>query len=152
MVDFIIPDAIKHVFFIRFIKDLPYRTKVGQEKSLANFTKSPNFTYETSYNSDTVISILIFSPFILPNWFFYIFAKIFSHQAFSYTVYIYALTHRQLCLDCESCVQALVYLYSFNRFHWWTQSMLFLFFCFAHHWILILNKYFNFCKLGTQKC
>ena len=44
---------------------IPYRTKVWWEKSLvnlANFTKSPNFICQTSYNSTTIVSILTFLP------------------------------------------------------------------------------------------
>ena len=41
---------------------VPYRTKGWREKSLANFTKSPNFIRQKSYNSTTIVSILTFSP------------------------------------------------------------------------------------------
>ena len=56
---------------VEIVSYVPYRTKVWQEKSLANlanFTKSPNFIHQTSYNSTTIISVLMFSPnFITPN-------------------------------------------------------------------------------------
>ena len=65
---------------------IPYRTKVWQEKSLANlvnFTKSPNFIRQTSYNSTTIVSILTFSPnFIRQIDCFTFFAKLFSCQTF----------------------------------------------------------------------
>ena len=48
--------------------------------NLANFTKSPNFIRQTSYNSTTIVSILTFSPnFIRQIDIFYIFAKLSSY-------------------------------------------------------------------------
>ena len=65
---------------------IPYRTKVWREKSLANlanFTKSPNFIRQTSYNSTTVVSIVTFRPnFIRQIDCFTCFAKLFSCQTF----------------------------------------------------------------------
>ena len=65
---------------------IPYRTKVWREKSLANlanFTKSPNFIRQTSYNSTTIVSIVTFSPnFIRQIDCFTCFAKLFSRQTF----------------------------------------------------------------------
>ena len=62
---------------------IPYRTKVWREKSLANFTKSPNFIRQTSYHSITIVSIVMFSPnFIRQIDILHIFAKLFSRQTF----------------------------------------------------------------------
>ena len=73
---------------IRYI--VPYKTKVWREKSLvnlANFTKSPNFIRQTSYNSTTIVSILTFSPnFIRQIDCFTCFAKLLSYTVYS-TVY-----------------------------------------------------------------
>ena len=81
---------------------LPYRTKGWREKSLANlvnFSKLPNFIRQTSYNSTTIVSILMFSPnFIRQIDIFYIFAKLFSRQTF--VLYgIYGKTHVHLTVD-----------------------------------------------------
>ena len=58
---------------------LPYRTKVWQEKSLANFI------HQTVCSSTTIISILTILPnFILPNWYFYIFTKLLSYTGIYY--------------------------------------------------------------------
>ena len=78
---------------------IPYRTKVWREKSLANlanFTKSPNFIRQTSYNSTTIVSILKFPPnFIRQIDLFYIFTKLFSRQTF---VLYGSCNHKISCL------------------------------------------------------
>ena len=48
------------------------KRKVWRKKSLVNlayFTKSPNFSHQTSYNSTTIISILTFLPNFCTIWY-----------------------------------------------------------------------------------
>ena len=63
------------------LDEIPYRTKVWREKSLANlvnFTKSPNFIHQTSCNSTTIVSILMFSPNFIRQIDFFTFSLNFS--------------------------------------------------------------------------
>ena len=71
--------------------DIPYRTKGWREKSLvnlANFTKLPNFIRQTSYNSTTIASILMFSPNFIRQIDIFTFSPNFSPAKLSsYTVH-----------------------------------------------------------------
>ena len=81
-----------------YVMFIPYRTKVWREKSLANFTKSPNFIRQTSYHSITIVSIVTFSPnFIRQIDILHIFAKLFSRQTFV----LYGMWHNACACVCR---------------------------------------------------
>ena len=81
------PDALKvRIYEILNKYSIPYRTKVWQEKSLANllnFTKLPNFFHQSYLAIQLLLSVLqCFLQTLFHQIDFYIFAKLFSHQTF----------------------------------------------------------------------